>query len=149
VKRRCPGSNASGEPCGAPPVRDSRYCYFHDPELAEAREQARHLGRARQRRDASLAQIYGFVTLATTEGKHQLLDIAAHDTLALDNSVPRNRALGGFVQTAIKVDEHTEMKEDIEALKTAVFGRKEQPRSVFDAEPDELGDRFALPGEPS
>jgi hypothetical protein len=145
-RKRCAGKNASGEPCGAPPIRDSAYCYFHDPELAEVRERARDLGHARQRRDASLAQIYGFSTLATTEGKNQLLDIAAHDTLALDNSVPRNRALAGMVQTSIKVDEYTEIKEDIAALKAAVFGRKAEPPSVYD-ERDELGDHFDLPGE--
>src|SRR5579885_1159934 len=119
-RRRCQGRNANGQPCEAWPIRDSAYCFFHDPELAETRENARQLGHARQRRDASLATIYGFSTLATTEGKRQLLDIAAHDTLALENSVPRNRALAGMVQTSIKVDEYTELRERLDALEAAV-----------------------------
>jgi hypothetical protein len=141
-KRRCQGRNANGQPCEAWPVRDSAYCYFHDPQLAEARERARELGHARQRRDASLAQIYGFTTLATTEGKQQLLDIAAHDTLALDNSVPRNRALAGMVQTSIKVDEYTELRERLEAVEAALKTHKDD-HSVYD-ERDELGDRFEV-----
>jgi hypothetical protein len=132
VKRRCPGTNASGEPCGAPPIRDSRYCYFHDPELAEAREQARHLGRARQRSDASLATIYGFTTLATAEGKAQYLDIAAHDALALDNSVPRVRAMGGLVQISIKVDEHAGILDRLAALEAATARHEQDHRSLFD-----------------
>src|SRR4051812_12020178 len=115
-RKRCAGRNANSELCGAPPVQDSLYCYFHDPELAEARDNARQMGHARQKRDATLAQVYGFSTLATTEGKQQLLDIAAHDTLALDNSVPRNRALAGMVQTSIKVDEYTEVRQRLEAV---------------------------------
>src|SRR5688500_13012672 len=131
-RRRCEGRNASGEPCGAPPTRESRYCYFPDPDLAEVRENARQMGHARRRRDATLATIYGFTTLATTEGKQQLLDIAAHDTLALDNSVPRNRALSGFVQTSVKVDEYTEIRERLEAVEAAVKAHKNDHRSVFD-----------------
>src|ERR1041384_4739053 len=123
-RKRCASRNVQGEPCGAPPIRDSRYCYFHDPELAEARERARDLGHARQKRDASLAQIYGFTTLTTTEGKQQYLDIAAHDALALDNSVPRVRAMGSLVQTSIKVDEYTELRGRVEQLEAAVKSHK-------------------------
>jgi hypothetical protein len=131
-RRRCQGRNANGQLCEAWPVRDSAYCYFHDPQLAEARERARELGHARQRRDATLAQIYGFTTLSTTEGKQQLLDIAAHDTLALDNSVPRNRALAGMVQTSIKVDEYTEVRKRLDELETIVKAHEKDHRSVYD-----------------
>jgi hypothetical protein len=144
--RRCAGIRADGQPCEARPLRDSRFCFFHDPELAEDRANAQHLGRSRRRRDVSLATVYEFTSLATTEGMWRLLDIAAFDTLALDNSVARNRALGAFVQTALRTREQTELEERIAALEAAKHQHQEPHRSMFDLDPD-LDDPF--PGEPA
>jgi hypothetical protein len=142
--RRCGGTRANGQPCEARPLRESRYCFFHDPDLAEDRANAQQLGRNRRRREASLATAYEFGSLATTEGMWRLLDIAAFDTLALDNTVARNRALGGFVQTALRTREQTELEERIAALEAAKHQHQEAHRSVFDLDPD-LDDPF--PGE--
>jgi hypothetical protein len=135
-KHRCAGHTATGEPCAAQPLRDARFCYFHDPDLADDREKAQHLGRARRRRDASLATIYEFSSLATPEGKAQLLDIAARDTLALENTVARNRALGGFVQASIKVDEHTELRDRVKSLEPAVLANQGRSDSVYEQADD-------------
>jgi hypothetical protein len=143
-RRRCAGLRADGAPCEAWPLRESRYCYFHDPDLAEDRTNAQHLGRSRRRRDVSLATVYEFTSLATTEGMWRLLDIAAFDTLALDNSVARNRALGGFVQTALRTREQTELEERIAALEAAKHQHQEVHHTGFDLDAD-FDDPF--PGE--
>ena len=36
-KRRCQGVSGQGEPCKAPPMKGSGYCYFHNPETLEQR----------------------------------------------------------------------------------------------------------------
>jgi hypothetical protein len=64
--------------------------------------------------------------------------------LALDNTVARNRALGGFVQTALRAREQTELEERIAALEAAKHQHQEAAHSVFDLN-SALDDPF--PGE--
>lgn len=44
MRSQCRATNADGQPCQAQPVRDSGYCYWHDPATAAAREAGRQRG---------------------------------------------------------------------------------------------------------
>lgn len=44
--RTCKAKTAAGSPCEAQPVRDDGYCFWHSPEVAEERTEARRRGGA-------------------------------------------------------------------------------------------------------
>ena len=64
--RRCAAKTVSGSPCSATPVRPSGYCYWHDPDLAAERDEARRRGgRARSNQARARKQLAGDDRLAT------------------------------------------------------------------------------------
>jgi hypothetical protein len=44
VVNRCKGANSAGAPCSAQPVRPDGYCYWHSPQTATERAEARRRG---------------------------------------------------------------------------------------------------------
>lgn len=71
-----------------------------------------------------VAGAYEFDGLSDVPSIRRLLDIAAFDTLQLDNSVARNRALTAIVQTAARLLETGELESRIEALESALGSRQ-------------------------
>src|SRR3954447_21090636 len=102
-EKTCRGIGNRGERCRAQVLRDSDFCVFHDPEHAEAVSEGRRLGGLRRRREGTLAAAYDFDGLATVRELRRLLEITTLDTLQLENSVSRNRALMASVQTGAKL----------------------------------------------
>ena len=58
VPKRCTATRKDGQPCTAPVLDGSTYCFAHSPERAEEREQARRKGGAST---ASSARLRGLV----------------------------------------------------------------------------------------
>ncbi len=101
LPRHCEATTKSGQPCRGYAIEGSRYCFAHDPAKAAERAQA-HIkgGKARHGRKLATVADLSNVDLGTTEGALTVLTLALRDTLALENSVARNRALG-FLATAV------------------------------------------------
>ena len=106
---------------------------MHSPEYAEEIAEARRLGGLRRRREVAVAGAYEFNGLETVADLRRLLQIAALDTLGLENSIARARTLGYLVGVAGKLLETGELEERLAALEAA-HGQKTLPESVFDAE---------------
>ena len=108
---------------------------MHSPEYAEEIAEARRLGGLRRRREIAVAGAYEFNGLETVADLRRLLQIAALDTLGLENSIARARTLGYLVGVAGKLLETGELEQRLAALEAAVQGQKRLPESVFDVEP--------------
>ncbi len=108
---------------------------MHSPEYAEEIGEARRLGGLRRRREVAVAGAYEFNGLETVADLRRLLQIAALDTLGLENSIARARTLGYLVGVAGKLLETGELEQRLAALEAAVQGQKSLPESVFDVEP--------------
>ena len=91
--RRCAFRKPDGTACRAKPLHNIDLCFWHDPEHKEEDDKARQLGGQRRRRESTLAGAYDVEGLTSTGEIRRLLEVAAYDTLALDSSVPRSRAL--------------------------------------------------------
>jgi hypothetical protein len=122
-EKTCRGLGNKGERCRALPLRDSDFCVFHDPEHAEAVSEGRRLGGLRRRREGTLAAAYDCDGLATVQELRHLLEIATLDTINLENSVARNRALISAVQTGAKLLEVGELEERLEAVEATLGPR--------------------------
>ena len=119
-KRPCAYQHPDGRPCGAPPLRDSLYCLFQDPDHADAVAEARRLAGQRRRKEAAIATVYDLLDATSDEGTKRLMDIVVSDVLGLDNSLNRARVLLYAIQTGIKVRESGDLVGRIEALEATV-----------------------------
>ena len=111
--RTCSGLRSTGERCGAPPLTDGDFCLWHDPEHAEVVAEARKVGGSRKRKEVTIAVAYDFEGLGTVPQIRRLVEVAVLDTLALENTVSRARALAYLALTATKLLEVGELEQQL------------------------------------
>ncbi len=124
ASRVCKSATEGGEPCRAPPLLDAEFCLMHDPEHAEEMAEARRLGGLRRRREKAVSGAYDIEDLENVPQVRRLLVIAVMDTLGLDNSIARSRALAYLSQVALKMLEVGELEERLKALEMTVGPKK-------------------------
>ena len=116
ASRACSATTEGGQPCRAPPLLDAEFCFMHDPEHAEEMVEARRLGGLRRRREKAVSGAYDIEDLENVPQVRRLLVIAVMDTLGLENSIARSRALAYLSQVALKMLEVGELEERLKAL---------------------------------
>ena len=116
--RLCKATNARGQPCASYAVEGSAFCFWHCPELAEERKQARSAGgRARHGRSGVLQDGSGvLVPLKSMSDVVNLLEQTVRDLLTLENSISRARAVGYLAGVAVKALEVSELEDRIARL---------------------------------
>jgi hypothetical protein len=120
AKRRCTETNKRGERCGFPPQRENDLCWLHDPEHAEAAQEARRTGGMRRKRENTLSGAFDFAGIESEGGLARLLDIAAFDTLAQEAGHQKARTLVAIVVAGEKVLHAKELEERVEALESVL-----------------------------
>jgi hypothetical protein len=110
---------------------------MHSPEHATEAAEARRLGGLRRRREGTVAGAYEFSGLESVASIRRLLEVAAVDTLGLENSIARSRTLAYLAMVAAKLLETGELEQRIASLEAVVHQQKALPRPVFDVEPDD------------
>ena len=114
----CQAITKSKKVCGAHALKGSEYCFAHDPLRAAERASARKLGG--MRRGAHAGDVGSLpAKVKTVDGVLSLLDYCLAELTALDNGIPRARALialaGGYLQ-ALEVGEVEERLKALEEL---------------------------------
>jgi hypothetical protein len=104
-------------------LRDSDFCFWHDPDHREEADQARKLGGQRRRREKITEGAYDLEGLDTVEGIRRLVEIAVMDTLGLENSVSRSRTLIAGAAAAAQLLKAGEQEEFMRSLETALGPR--------------------------
>jgi len=112
-----------GRLCRASAIRGEPFCYMHDPSRAEEADEARRLGRARRRREGTLGGAYELDGVRTVDDLWRLVEITVFDLLALDNSVPRDRALLQAAQVGTRLHEAQDLGARVVALEAALRTR--------------------------
>jgi hypothetical protein len=123
VGRACTYQMADGRACRATPMRDGPFCFWHSTETADELADAQRMGRLHRRKKRTVAVIYGFGGLRTVEDNQALLETITIETMALDNSIARNRALNSMLTTGIKLVETGDLAARIEALEAGAGQR--------------------------
>jgi hypothetical protein len=75
------------------------------PDTADDLADARRTGGPHRRKKRTVATIYGFGGLRSIEDHQALLETVAVETLGLENSIARNRAITAIVATGAKLVE--------------------------------------------
>lgn len=133
TRRMCAARGPTGKPCQSPPLHDSEYCFMHSPEYAQDAQEARRLGGLRRKKEATVSGAYDVEGLNSVKDIQRILEIAMLDTLAMENSMSRNRTLIYLALTALKVLEVGGHEDRITALEQAISDKKvEHESSVFD-----------------
>ena len=120
MKRQGHGRNARGEPCASAPLVEGDYCFMHDPGHAQEATEVRRLGGFRRRKESAVALTFDFEGLDTVPRIRRLLEIAVMDTIAMENSIARSRAIGYLAQQALRLLEVGELEERVASLEAAV-----------------------------
>jgi len=130
VDRSCRALNQSGLPCRQPPQLDSDFCFWHDPANEKEVAEARRMGGINRRREQTLATVYELEGLGTLEDILRAYELAFMQSLSLDNSVARNRAIADVATAAARLYRDNEMARQIEQIKSVIEGRlpTSQPR---------------------
>jgi len=111
----CEATRNDGGPCSAYTLRDSDYCFAHDPSKAAERKEARSKG-GRARHGRSLTAQGVAVELSCLGDVVHLLGKALSDVLVLDNSVARARAVGYLCGIATRALQASELEDRIARL---------------------------------
>lgn len=129
---RCAGTRPDGGPCGAWPMRGEPFCLWHNPLREDEAAEARRLGGQRRRRERTIAGLFDLEGLATTPALRRLLEIAAVDTLALENGIQRSRTLVAIVMAGARLLEVGDLEARLATLEAA--RRSGATAAVFDLE---------------
>jgi hypothetical protein len=122
----CAFTKSDGCPCGAPPLRDGDYCFWHDASRADEVAEARKLGGQRRRRELVVGGAFDFEGLGSVGSIRRLIEVAAVDALGLENSISRARTLAYLAQTAARLLETGELEDRLAALEHALRPRLQQ-----------------------
>jgi len=135
VNRGCSFEMPDGLACRAPALRGKAVCYWHDPDKADEAAEARRIGGLHRRKATSVATIYDFSGLRSVESAQRLLETAALETLALENSIQRNRTLISAAAGAGRLIEAGDLEERLATLEAAVGSKERADESdAFPAE---------------
>ena len=136
LSRGCKFVMPGGKLCRSSALRGEDFCLFHSPAHEEEAAEARRLGGLRRRKEKAVLGAYDFQGLRAVPDIQRVLEIATTDTLALENSVSRNRTLAYLCQTALKALEVGELEERLEVLEAALRSRNLTGPSAFDFDLD-------------
>jgi hypothetical protein len=93
------------------------------------------MGGLHRRKKRTVATIYGFGGLRSIEDHQALLETVAVETLGLENSIARNRALTAIVATGARLIELGDHASRITAIEAALSPRRPSHEdTVFPAE---------------
>jgi hypothetical protein len=109
------------------PLQGEDFCFWHHPDHADEADQARRLGGQRRRREGTLGAVYDFEGLSTLPEIRRLVEVAAFDTLGLENSIARARTLAYLAQVAGALFERGELEERLEAIEATLGPRLMAP----------------------
>ena len=135
VGRACTYQMPEGRACRATPLRDEPFCFWHSPDTTEDLTEARRMGGFHRRKKRTVATIYGFGGLRSIDDHQALLETVAVETLGLENSIARNRALTSIVATGARLIELGDLATRVAAIEAALGPRRRSgEESVFPTE---------------
>ena len=143
VGRACTYQMADGRPCRATPMRGEPFCFWHSTETADELADAQRMGRLHRRKKRTVATIYGFGGLRTIEDNQALLETITIETMALENSIARNRAVNSMLATGLRLVETGELEARVQALEAAAGQRTDSGENA--AFPEENPDDSKAP----
>ena len=104
--------------CGANAMKNSKFCFWHNPDTVEARDVARKKGGYnRKKKTSTVGNAY---SVRSVEDIYRILELAINETIeSLPNSA-KPRTLGYLCQILLRVQETKELEKRIQELEFEV-----------------------------
>src|SRR5262245_10543336 len=127
-RQTCEATKPDGTPCRAVARTGSRYCWFHDPEIAASRAAARRAGRqTRSRRAAVLPPGTPDVPLASVSDVVKLQGMVINRVLRGEIDARVGNAVGYLSGVMLKALTDAELERRIEMLEQRWAGSGNEP----------------------
>ncbi len=108
----------NGKKCQAYAIKDSEYCFFHNPESAKKRAEARKKGGFNRRVLKSTRHEYH--PIKTVNDVNAILESAINEACSLESSQSQLRILAYLCQIALKGQELGNLEERLNALEKPI-----------------------------
>lgn len=115
---KCAAKTAAGKQCQMPPSA-SGYCFAHDPGRGGQRAKARRAG-GKARHVPHSAAATPAAQLDSLADARAILAYALAETLVMDNSILRTRALVAIAQAGIEAWKIGELEQRLAAIEAAM-----------------------------
>lgn len=113
---QCKAKTQSGQPCQMKPRKGKKFCFTHDPESRTAQAQARKRG-GENRHTPHAGDVSTIPQqIGTMADAGKILDYTLAELLAMDNSIPRARALLALHDSFVRSFEIGELEQRLAAL---------------------------------
>jgi hypothetical protein len=113
---KCKAKTTSGAACKMAALKDSTFCFTHDPAKRASQAQARRKG-GENRHTPHAGNLEAIPPqIVTIQDARALLDYVRMELLVMDNGIQRNRALIALHDSFIKSLEIGELEARIQAL---------------------------------
>ncbi|MCG3145280.1 MAG: hypothetical protein HONDAALG_02844 [Gammaproteobacteria bacterium] len=113
---KCKAKTNSGQACRSQAIKDSQFCFIHDPASGAARAKARKKGGERRR-----VSHYGDESIIprevkTLEDANKILAYTLAEVVPMENSIARARVLLALYDSFVKSFEIGEFEKRLQAL---------------------------------
>lgn len=112
----CKASTTNGAPCKMPAIKGGRYCFTHSPAMRRLQAEARRRGGSNSHTPHAGNPETIPAQIATIQDARALLAYIKDELLAMDNSIPRARALLALHDGFIRSLEIGEIEQRLQAL---------------------------------
>ena len=142
----CSARTRTGSPCGATPMRDEPFCFWHHPDHRADAAEARRLGGLRRRREKTIEGAYDLPDgLRSADAIRRVVEAVTFDLLGMESTIARANAILRAAGVAARLLETGELERRIADLEAALKDRSPEPSSPFDVDLPEID----TPSEPS
>jgi hypothetical protein len=125
-KRPCKSMTKDGAPCQTPALAGSDFCFFHDPDKAEERFEARRAG-GRQNRMKTLPAEMPDVNVESCQDVVRLISETINQVRKGDIDPRVANAIGYLANVLIRAVDQGELEKRIEDLEAAVSMKTASP----------------------
>jgi len=133
----CEKIKQNGRRCQAKPIKNSRYCFFHDPSKTKDRAAARRAGGIqRSRRICFLPPETPDRALRSSADVLELLDDLINKVLRGELDTKIAYAAGHLISIQMKVRDH-ELEDRLQAVEKVVNRRRVESHCLLTEEPEE------------
>ena len=121
---KCKAKTNSGQACRSQAIKDSHYCFIHDPASGAARAQARKRGGQRRRVLHAGKPETIPASARTIDDVLKVLDYALAEAMPLENSIQRGRLIVAIAGAFIEAIKTGELESRLAAIESALKARE-------------------------
>lgn len=117
---KCKAKTNSGQACRSQAIKDSQYCFIHDPASGAARAKARKKGGQRRRVPHAGNPETIPANVRTIDDVLKILDYALAESMPLENSIQRGRLIVAIAGAFIEAIKTGELEQRLAAIESAL-----------------------------